>query len=149
MNVDILDGMRHVLFKRDVCWLIQYCPEGRWVSDLCNPFFLDLIDDDEPIIVKRIHFEETPSGEQCCVLTALFPQRAGGIPLLNEIACYADHFRRVCKLVATNPEDAPSDEQWAEMMKRRTQLEGEQEVEGTPWEEDEMSWEALLESGTV
>jgi hypothetical protein len=31
------------------------------------------------------------------------------------------------------------------MMQRRAQLEGEQEVEGTPWGEDEMSWEVLLE----
>jgi hypothetical protein len=79
------------------------------------------------------------------VLTALFPQRAGGIPLLNEVACYADHFRRVCKLVATDPDNEPSDEQWEAITQRRTQLEGEQEVEGTTWEEDEMSWEALLE----
>ena len=145
MNIDVLDGMRHMLFKRDVCWLIQYCPDGRGISNLCNPFFLDIVDDDEPIIVKRIHFEETLKGERCAVLTALFPQRAGGIPLLNEIVCYPDHFLRVCKLVAVDPDDVPSDEQWNEMMKRRAQLEGEQEVEGTPWEEDEMDWITLLE----
>jgi hypothetical protein len=145
MNIDVLDGMRHMLFKRDVCWLIQSCPDGHSISDLCNPFFLDLIDDDEPIYVKRVHFEDTHQGERRCVLTAMFPQRAGGFPLLNEIVCHPDHFRRVCKLVATDPGNVPSDEQWAEMMKRRALLESQQEVEGTTWEEDEMSWEALLE----
>ena len=48
MNIDVLDGMRHMLLKRDVCWLIQSCPDGGDISDLCNPFFLDLIDELTP-----------------------------------------------------------------------------------------------------
>ena len=137
--------MEHILFKRDVCWLLQYCPDGSEISNLCNPFFLDLVDDDEPIIVKRVHFETNGNGEERCVLTAIFPHRAGGIPLLNEIVCHAEHFQRVCKIAAINPDRVPSEERIAEMRERREQLEHEQEVEGTPWEEDEMEWEGLLE----
>ena len=39
-----------------------------------------------------------------------------------------DHFRRVCKLTATKPDDVHSDEQWSAMMKCRSQLEVEQEI---------------------
>ena len=145
MNIDILDGMEHILFKRDVCWLIQYCPDGSEISKLCNPFFLGLVDDDEPILVKRVHFETNRNGEQRCVLTAMFPHRGGSIPLINEIVCHAEHFQRVCKIAAIDPDRIPSKERIAEMRELRKQLEHQQEVEGTPWEEDELDWEGLLE----
>ena len=145
MNIDILDGMEHILFKRDVCWLIQYCPDGSEISNLCNPFFLGLVDDDEPIIVKRVHFETNGNGEDRCVLTAMFPHRGGSIPLINEIVCRAEHFQRVCKIAAIDPDRIPSEERIADMRELRKQLEHEQEVEGTPWEEDELEWEGLLE----
>ena len=145
MNIDVLDGMRHVLFKRDVCWLIQYCPDGSEISKLCNPFFLGLVDDDEPILVKRVHFETNGNGEDRCVLTAMFPHRGGSIPLINEIVCRAEHFQRVCKIAAIDPDRIPSEERIAEMRELRKQLEHQQEVEGTPWEEDELEWEGLLE----
>ena len=145
MNIDILDGMEHILFKRDVCWLIQYCPDGSEISKLCNPFFLGLVDDDEPILVKRVHFETNGNGEDRCVLTAMFPHRGGSIPLINEIVCRAEHFQRVCKIAAIDPDRIPSEERIADMRELRKQLEHEQEVEGTPWEEDELDWEGLLE----
>ena len=145
MNIDILDGMEHILFKRDVCWLIQYCPDGSEISKLCNPFFLGLVDDDEPILVKRVHFETNGNGEDRCVLTAMFPHRGGSIPLINEIVCRAEHFQRVCKIAAIDPDRIPSEERIAEMRELREQLEHEQEVEGTPWEEDELDWDGLLE----
>ena len=145
MNIDILDGMEHILFKRDVCWLIQYCPDGSEISNLCNPFFLGLVDDDEPIIVKRVHFETNGNGEDRCVLTAMFPHRGGSIPLINEIVCRAEHFQRVCKIAAIDPDRIPSEERIADMRELRKQLEHQQEVEGTPWEEDELDWEGLLE----
>ena len=145
MNIDILDGMEHILFKRDVCWLIQYCPDGSEISNLCNPFFLGLVDDDEPIIVKRVHFETNRNGEDRCVLTAMFPHRGGSIPLINEIVCHAEHFQRVCKIAAIDPDRIPSEERIAEMRELRKQLEHQQEVEGNPWEEDELDWEGLLE----
>ena len=145
MNIDILDGMEHILFKRDVCWLIQYCPDGSEISKLCNPFFLGLVADDEPILVKRVHFETNGNGEDRCVLTAMFPHRGGSIPLINEIVCRAEHFQRVCKIAAIDPDRIPSEERIAEMRELRKQLEHQQEVEGTPWEEDELEWEGLLE----
>ena len=145
MNIDLLDGMEHILFKRDVCWLLQYCPDGSEISKLCNPFFLGLVDDDEPILVKRVHFETNGNGEDRCVLTAMFPHRGGSIPLINEIVCRAEHFQRVCKIAAIDPDRIPSEERIAEMRELRKQLEHEQEVEGTPWEEDELEWEGLLE----
>ena len=46
MNLDVLDGLRNILFLRDVRWLQQRCEEGRQITDLCNPFFLELVDPD-------------------------------------------------------------------------------------------------------
>jgi len=152
VNIDILDGLEHILFKRDVCWLLQYCPDGSEISKLCNPFFLGLIADDEPILVKRVHFETNGNGEQRCVLTAMFPQRAGGLPLINEIVCHAEHFQRVCKIAAIDLDRIPSEERIAEMRELRKQLDTSKRSREPRWKRT--SWTGRVywrgvEAGTI
>ncbi len=145
MSIDVYHGFRNALFKLDVCWLIQRCPEGRQISDLCTPHFLDRIDDDELVIAKRVHFEELGDGEKRLVVTALFRRYGGGIRLINEIVCHPNDFRRVCKIVAVDPDDLFTDEKWAEWQEEDRKLRNKQEVEGSPWEESDMEWEVFLE----
>lgn len=146
MNLDVLDGLHNILFLRDVRWLQQRCEEGRQITDLCNPFFLELVEPDEPVIIKRAHFEEIDPNDQRLVVLGLFKPRHGGIPLLNEIVCHPQDFLRVIKQVRIDPADVPSDEQVAAWKEQRNDLEFAHEVEGTPWEEDEMEWAILLEA---
>ena len=116
MNIDVLLGMHHVLFKRDVLWLLQRCPEGRSISSLCSPPFMDLVDDDAVIAVKRAHSEPLPWGnEERLVLTCVFEQAHGGIRLVNEVVCRADDLRRVLKVAALPETEAMSDEEYAEI----------------------------------
>ena len=148
MNLDVLDGQQNILFLRDVRWLQQRCAEGRQITDLCNPLFLELVDPEEPVIVKRAHFEDiAPHGQRLIVL-GLFKHGDTGFPLLNEIVCHHQDFLRVIKQVRINPDDLPSAEQLAEWQQKRKHLELDHEVEGTPWEEDEMEWEILLEGAS-
>ena len=94
MNIDILDGMEHILFKRDVCWLLQYCPDGSEISNLCNPFFLGLVDDDEPILVKRVHFETNGNGEDRGVqfLSIRYTQRLAEAGINSSVGSRGDSY---------------------------------------------------------
>ena len=98
-----------------------------------------------PVLIKRAHFEEIAANDQRLVVLGLFKARHGGIPLLNEIVCHPQDFLRVLKQVRIDPADIPSDEQLEAWKEQRYDLELDHEVEGTPWEEDEMGWECLLE----
>ena len=145
MNLDVLHGLRHVLFKRDVLWLLQRCPEGRTVSNLCSPFFMDLVDDDDLVTVKRAHHEPLPwGGGDRLVLTCVFRQAHGGVSLVNEVVCVADDFRRVVKLAPLAEDDEVSDEDYPNAKRQYDDLVAQQEVEGSPWEEDELMWDELL-----
>ena len=146
MDLTCIPGMRHILFKRDVLWLIQRCPEGRTISSLCSPFFLDLVDDDEPVVLRRLHMEKLSDGDSRTVLTAIFQQRTGGVHLFNEIVCHNEDLQRVLKLVPIPDDLVMTDEEWAQQEERRGELEAEQRVEATPWDEDAAKWAELLGS---
>ena len=144
-----LSGYDIVLLLRDVRWLLHRCPEGKEISRTCSVFFLDYIDEDEPIEIIRIHFEDLADGsdEQRMVALCAFKPRTSGPALLNEVVCNGTDLLRVMKYAKTNLDDEPTHADYQRRAVRRRELEIENVVTGAPWEQDEQKWRELLGGG--
>ena len=90
------------LLLRDVRWLRHRCPNGRRLCSSLTETFLEGVDPDEPVFIRRLHPEgvDMMSGDPEVVLVVLawFHTRGGGW-YLNEFACYPDDYRAVVKQI--------------------------------------------------
>jgi hypothetical protein len=135
-----------VVFLRDVYWLLDRCPEGKTISGTCTHFFLDLVDEEEPVEIVRIHHESVvgTGDTQRVVALMCFEPKAGGPPMLNEVVCHGDDLLRVAKYVRCDPDDEMTPDERARMNARRKELQEANAVTGAPWEQDVQKWRELL-----
>lgn len=146
MNMNVLIGMTNVLFFRDVRWLTERCPEGRDVSRTLSGAFLELIDEDEPVTLARIHHEDIGlgNGETRLVVLALFRPLIGGPPYLNEFVCHSEDLLRVIKQILDEPISS-EDAAWRhEQRERRAEERALRGPTLSPWTADELEWQRLL-----
>ncbi len=137
------------LFLLDVPWLMKNCPEGKETSGACTVFFLDLIDEDAPVEVIRIHPEPLPPplvGDRLVILVG-FRAKAGCQPLLNEIVCHVRDPFSVTKYVRSGSDSEFTEADWERLSARERELFAQQAGVESPWEEHASEWERLLGGG--
>lgn len=144
--IEAHEELTHVrgLLIRDVRWLIRNCPVGRGRCSTVDEHFLQGIDPEAPILVRRTHVERAQGVDgtpvPVIVVLAYFKPLFDERWLLNEFACHIADYQLAVKQIAMPGPDR------LERAKRREREEELAALHGdwSPWEIVETQWARLL-----